>query len=48
MEGRIDYLLEGRRDLRQRMRASERKRCNTRDRDELLIRKIYKSEGMMR
>ena len=46
LEGRLDSLLGGRRDLRQRPRAAERERDNARDRAELLVRKIDEAEGM--
>ena len=46
LEGRLDSLLGGRRDLRQRPRAAERERDNARDRAESMVRKIDEAEGM--
>ena len=37
LEGRIDYLLGARRDLRQRLRAADRERDNVRERAESLV-----------
>ena len=45
MEGRFDYLLGVRRDMRQILRAAERERGDARDRDELIVRKINEARG---
>ena len=47
LEERIDYLLEGRRDLRQRLRATKRNMKYARDRAELLVRKTNESKGVV-
>ena len=48
LEGRLYFVLGGRRDLRQRRRADERERDDTRYRYKSLLRKIGKSERMVR
>ena len=46
LEGRIDSMLGGRRDLRQRLRAD--KRYNTTENIASLVRYIYESHGIVR
>ena len=38
LEGRLYYLLGGRRDIRQRLRAAERERDDARERSKSLVR----------
>ena len=47
LDGSIDYLLGGQGGLRQRLRAAERESCNTRDRADLIMSKIYENKGML-
>ena len=46
--GRINYLLGGRRDLIQRLRAVEKERYDDRERVELLVRNINEDGGVLR
>ena len=47
-KGRLDYLLGGRRDIRQRLRVAERERENSREREECIVRYIYEADGIVR
>ena len=47
LEERLNYLLVGRRDLRQRLRAAERDREDASDRAESLVRKIDEAKRMV-
>ena len=46
MEGSIDCLLKGLRDLRQRLRADKRDGVDARDKAELLVRYIDEAGGL--
>ena len=48
LEGRIGSLLGGWRYLRQRLKAADSKRVNSRDRVELFVRKINESKEIFR
>ena len=48
LEGRFNYLLGGRRDLRQRLRADERERDDARDKYRSPIRQVKEAEGTTR
>ena len=48
LEGRLDSLLGGQRDLRQRLRADKRERKNSRYKSKSLVRYIDEADGIVR
>ena len=47
LRGSLNYLLGGRRDIWQRLRASNGERYDTRDRGESIVRNINEAKGMV-
>ena len=48
LEGRLDSLLGGQRDLRQRLRVDKRERKNSRYKSKSLVRYIDEADGIVR
>ena len=48
LEGRLDYLLGGQRDIMQRLREDEREMDDVRDKSELPVRYIDEADGIVR